>query len=40
MAILDIFKRKKPEKREKAKKPASAPALAGKEAKEIPEVKV
>jgi len=40
MAILDIFKRKKPEKREKAKKPAPAIALAGKEVKKTPEVKV
>ena len=40
MAILDIFKRKKPKKKKEAKKPAAAKALAGKEVKKTPEVKV
>ncbi len=39
MAILDIFKRKKPEKKKEVKKPAVVKALTGKEVKKIPEVK-
>jgi len=39
MAILDIFKRKKPEKKKEVKKPAVVKALAGKEVKKTPEVK-